>query len=322
MASPRPRRRSSARYDDKSLRPRHAAPVRWRQPTVKLPGGAVSPHDLRRTMRTHLGKLRIPPHITERCLNHSLGRIVQTYDLHDYIEERREALERWDGLRRPARHRQGRRGRGDPRPGGEVVKAKRGRPPKTAWASRAAASDEVRKWPGGAEALASPGVDARVVAEAAHLLTALRSARAALLRGRDGVSDAANGLWLRRNEWLQHRSGRARTANSPESAGRVWAEASDLADELGRVAERAESIYLDAGDILECAEKEARGVVRWDGVRGECLKHLRLEAPAFRPTSTALAYWEIARGYMDPCENVDEFKERLEAWKALKKRGG
>ena len=64
---------------------------------VVLAGGPVSPHDLRRTMRTHLGKLRIPPHITERCLNHSLGRIVQTYDLHDYLDERREALERWDG---------------------------------------------------------------------------------------------------------------------------------------------------------------------------------------------------------------------------------
>jgi hypothetical protein len=46
-------------------------------------------------MRTHLGKLRVPPHITERCLNHSLGRIIETYDLGDYIDERREALERW-----------------------------------------------------------------------------------------------------------------------------------------------------------------------------------------------------------------------------------
>ena len=66
-----------------------------KEPTVTLEGGSVSPHDLRRTMRTHLGKLRIPPHITERCLNHSLGRIVQIYDLGDYIDERREALERW-----------------------------------------------------------------------------------------------------------------------------------------------------------------------------------------------------------------------------------
>ncbi|MFI0458770.1 MAG: hypothetical protein ACH254_14320, partial [Candidatus Thiodiazotropha endolucinida] len=54
-----------------------------------------SPHDLRRTMRTHLGKMRIPPHIAERCLNHSLGRIVDTYDQGDYLEERRSALDKW-----------------------------------------------------------------------------------------------------------------------------------------------------------------------------------------------------------------------------------
>jgi integrase len=54
-----------------------------------------SPHDLRRTMRTHLGKMKIPPHIAERCLNHSLGRIIDTYDQGDYFDERREALNAW-----------------------------------------------------------------------------------------------------------------------------------------------------------------------------------------------------------------------------------
>jgi integrase len=65
------------------------------EPVLELPGGEASPHDLRRTARTHLGKLRVPLHIVERCLNHSLGRIVQTYDVGDYLDERREALERW-----------------------------------------------------------------------------------------------------------------------------------------------------------------------------------------------------------------------------------
>jgi integrase len=55
----------------------------------------ASPHDLRRTMRTWLGKLGVAPHIAERSLNHRLGRIVETYDQNDYLPERRLALERW-----------------------------------------------------------------------------------------------------------------------------------------------------------------------------------------------------------------------------------
>jgi hypothetical protein len=48
-------------------------------------------------MRTHLGKLRIPLHVAERCLNHSLGRMVHTYDGDPVsLDERREALEEWD----------------------------------------------------------------------------------------------------------------------------------------------------------------------------------------------------------------------------------
>ncbi len=63
---------------------------------LTLPGGPLTVHDLRRSARTHLGKLRVPLHIVERCLNHSLGRIVETYDQNDYLDERREALGRWD----------------------------------------------------------------------------------------------------------------------------------------------------------------------------------------------------------------------------------
>jgi hypothetical protein len=37
----------------------------------------------------------VPPHIAETCLGHTLGRIAAIYDTHDYLEERREALERW-----------------------------------------------------------------------------------------------------------------------------------------------------------------------------------------------------------------------------------
>ncbi len=53
------------------------------------------PHDLRRTLRTNLSKLQIPPHIAEKCLNHSLGRIEETYDVHTYFDERKKALAKW-----------------------------------------------------------------------------------------------------------------------------------------------------------------------------------------------------------------------------------
>ena len=55
-----------------------------------------TPHDLRRTMRTHLGdKLAVPFHVAERCLNHSLGKVADIYDRGDYVNERRDALEKW-----------------------------------------------------------------------------------------------------------------------------------------------------------------------------------------------------------------------------------
>jgi integrase len=64
---------------------------------VTFAGERPTPHDLRRTMRTHLGDaLGVQFHIAERCLNHSLGKIATTYDVGDYIAERRAALEKWD----------------------------------------------------------------------------------------------------------------------------------------------------------------------------------------------------------------------------------
>ncbi|MEW8027120.1 MAG: tyrosine-type recombinase/integrase [Candidatus Thiodiazotropha endolucinida] len=54
-----------------------------------------TPHDLRRTMRTHMDDLRIQPHIAEKCLNHSLGAIEKTYNKNDLLKQRREALEKW-----------------------------------------------------------------------------------------------------------------------------------------------------------------------------------------------------------------------------------
>lgn len=54
-------------------------------------------HDLRRTCRTHLSKLGVPPHVAERCLNHKLKKKkddTSQYDMYDYFDERKEALQK------------------------------------------------------------------------------------------------------------------------------------------------------------------------------------------------------------------------------------
>ncbi len=54
-----------------------------------------TPHDLRSTARSHLAALGVNLIVAERCLNHSLGGLVAVYDQHDYMTERRAALETW-----------------------------------------------------------------------------------------------------------------------------------------------------------------------------------------------------------------------------------
>ncbi|MDO6461250.1 site-specific integrase [Granulosicoccaceae sp. 1_MG-2023] len=58
-------------------------------------------HDLRRTGRTLLGELNVPPHIAERCLNHVQPGMAGIYDRHDYYSERREALQKLAALISP-----------------------------------------------------------------------------------------------------------------------------------------------------------------------------------------------------------------------------
>jgi integrase len=64
-------------------------------------GKAVVPwrlHDLRRTVRTRLGKLGVLPHIAELVLNHAGHKsgIGGVYDHHDYEPEIAEALRKWE----------------------------------------------------------------------------------------------------------------------------------------------------------------------------------------------------------------------------------
>lgn len=52
-------------------------------------------HDVRRTMRTGLGKLGVPPHVAELAINHVKGGIQAVYDKHRYEREMKQALALW-----------------------------------------------------------------------------------------------------------------------------------------------------------------------------------------------------------------------------------
>ena len=49
-------------------------------------------HDLRRTMRSDLGRLGIPPHVAELAINHVKGGVEGIYDRHKY---RPRSAARW-----------------------------------------------------------------------------------------------------------------------------------------------------------------------------------------------------------------------------------
>lgn len=56
-------------------------------------------HDLRRTVTTGLARMRVPPHVCEKILNHVSGTfagVAGVYNRFEYQDEMREALDRWD----------------------------------------------------------------------------------------------------------------------------------------------------------------------------------------------------------------------------------
>lgn len=65
-------------------------------PRVTEKGGkALRPHDLRKTFRTMLSRLGIPPHVAELCLNHlETETMRRVYDGHDYSGEMADAWSR------------------------------------------------------------------------------------------------------------------------------------------------------------------------------------------------------------------------------------
>src|SRR5262249_23731185 len=64
-----------------------------------LNGGNTPPpltrHHHRRTFRTGLSRLQIPPHIAELCIAHAQPGLHKVYDQHKFEIERRHAFEAW-----------------------------------------------------------------------------------------------------------------------------------------------------------------------------------------------------------------------------------
>jgi integrase len=65
--------------------------------TMQLTIAPWTLHDIRRTVRTGIGKLGIQPHIGEAVLNHLPPVLGRTYDVNSYEAEKRRALELWAG---------------------------------------------------------------------------------------------------------------------------------------------------------------------------------------------------------------------------------
>lgn len=61
----------------------------------------VTIHDLRRSGTTYLGKLKVPQPIKKKILNHAKrkkGDVTDIYDRFEYLDEKRDALEKWETL--------------------------------------------------------------------------------------------------------------------------------------------------------------------------------------------------------------------------------
>lgn len=73
----------------------HSIARAMRRIRAKLNINDFVPHDFRRTIVTRLSEINVPPHVTEKMLGHKLGGVMAVYNRHDWINEQREAYEKW-----------------------------------------------------------------------------------------------------------------------------------------------------------------------------------------------------------------------------------
>lgn len=63
--------------------------------TSKVSIPDCSPHVLRHTFSTLVSDLGVPPHISEKILNHSLGGMLAVYNHQEFLQQRKQALQAW-----------------------------------------------------------------------------------------------------------------------------------------------------------------------------------------------------------------------------------
>jgi len=52
-------------------------------------------HDIRRTVATNLSKLGVDRLLLQRIVNHNDSGVTAIYDRYSYLEEKRDALQKW-----------------------------------------------------------------------------------------------------------------------------------------------------------------------------------------------------------------------------------
>ena len=83
------------RIDARMLRTLRALARRRGENPSKVELPRWTNHDIRRTVRSQLSRLKVTEEAREAVLAHARPGIKGTYDLHDYFDEKREALELW-----------------------------------------------------------------------------------------------------------------------------------------------------------------------------------------------------------------------------------
>jgi integrase len=77
----------------KARRALDAAIAKLRAESGREPMASFTLHDLRRTARSLMSRAKVSPDHAERCLGHVIGGVRETYDRHEYLDEKRAAFE-------------------------------------------------------------------------------------------------------------------------------------------------------------------------------------------------------------------------------------
>jgi integrase len=81
-------------YGDRCIS-ENAIATAFRRITREFNWERTTVHDLRRTMRSELSRLKVDIITAEKVINHKIGGILGIYDRYDYLDEKAVALQKW-----------------------------------------------------------------------------------------------------------------------------------------------------------------------------------------------------------------------------------